>query len=223
MANDSKQAAARRILIIDDHPLFREGVKAIVRRTTDYAVVAEAGTFEEGMAAAREHAPDLAIVDLILPENNGVALTGQLLQEIPGLRVLVISMTTRAEQIAAAFKMGATGFLNKNSAPEELIPALDATSEGQPYLDGSVSRNVALELLTLQQGGGNGSAVTLTPREQEIMRLLASDLSTKEIAERLFISPRTVENHRSNLMHKLGLKSPIAFLRYAVRHGLVDL
>jgi len=223
MDNREQSDSAQKILLVDDHPLFREGVKAIVKRSDGYRLCCEAGAAAEAMQAAKADKPDLAIVDINLPDYDGIRLSEQLLEVFPELKILIVSITTQTEQIAASFQAGATGYMNKVSAAGELITALEAVSAGQFYLDGTVSQDVAKDFLVHQKSMAQGSYSTLTPREKEIMQLLAQDRSIKEIAERLFISPRTVENHRSNLMSKLGLKTTIEFVRYAFKQGLVEL
>lgn len=220
MATQEEQASKKSVLLVDDHPLFREGVKAIVDRSDDYYICCEAGTCAEALHAAESEMPVLAIIDINLPDCDGIRLTEQLLGLFPEMKVLIVSVTTKVEQIAASFEVGATGFMNKVSAAGELVRALDATMAGQFYLDGTVSREVAEDFFMHRKG--NGVHALLTPREREVMQLLARDYPVKEVAERLFISPRTVENHRSNIMRKLGLKSTIEFIRHAVRQGLVE-
>lgn len=211
------------VLLVDDHPLFREGVKAIINRSENYHICCEAGTSDEALQVAEVEKPQLAIIDINLPDYDGIKLSEKLLKIYPDLKILIVSMTTQVEHIAASFQSGATGYINKISASNELIKALKATDAGQFYLDGTVSQEIAEDFFLHRKSMDDGSYAELTPREREIMKLLARDYSVKEIAECLFISPRTVENHRSNLMRKLGLKSTIEFIRYAVKQGLIEL
>ncbi|WP_319762686.1 response regulator transcription factor [Maridesulfovibrio sp.] len=216
---DSRQC----VLLVDDHPLFREGVKAIINRSEEYYICCEAGTSAEALQVAESERPKLAIIDINLPDYDGIRLSEELLGLYPDIKILIVSMTTQVEQIAASFQAGATGYMNKISASGELIKALDATRAGNFYLDGTVSQEVAEDFFMHRKSMADGSYAALTPREREIMQLLARDYSVKDVAERLFISPRTVENHRSNLMRKLGLKSTIEFIRYAFKQGLIEL
>lgn len=214
------------ILIIDDHPMFREGLKAILKRDPRYEVIAEAGNGRDGLAAAREHCPDMALVDISLPDLNGIRLTRELKQFLPELRVIIVSMHSKIEHIAEAFKAGASGYLVKESASEGLLKGLNNVVRGEYFLDSSVSPTVVESLMNapLQKGASRDADYgTLTPREQEVMRLLAEGLSSRDIAEKLFISPKTAENHRANLMKKLNLHSNIELIRYAARLGLIDL
>ncbi len=215
-----------RILIVDDHPMFREGLKAILKRDERYEIVAEAGNGREGLEAAGATRPDMALVDISLPDINGIRLTRELKQSMPGLRVVIVSMHSKIEHIAEAYKAGASGYLVKESASEGLLKGLDTVARGEYFLDSSVSPTVVESLMSapLQKGLTRDAEYgTLTPREQEVMRLLAEGLAPKEIAERLYISPKTAENHRANLMKKLGLHSNVELIRYAARLGLIDL
>lgn len=214
------------ILIIDDHPMFREGLKAILKRDARYEVIAEAGNGRDGLIAAKEHCPDMALVDISLPDLNGIRLTRELKQFLPELRVIIVSMHSKIEHIAEAFKAGASGYLVKESASEGLLKGLNNVVRGEYFLDSSVSPTVVESLMNapLQKGASRDADYgTLTPREQEVMRLLAEGLSSRDIAEKLFISPKTAENHRANLMKKLNLHSNIELIRYAARLGLIDL
>lgn len=215
-----------RILIIDDHPMFREGLKAILRRDERYEIVGEAGNGRDGLDAAARTRPDMALVDISLPDINGIRLTRELKQHMPGLRVVIVSMHSKIEHIAEAYKAGAAGYLVKESASDGLLKGLETVARGEYFLDSSVSPTVVESLMSapLQKGLSRDAEYgTLTPREQEVMRLLAEGLAPKEIAERLFISPKTAENHRANLMKKLGLHTNVELIRYAARLGLIDL
>ena len=213
------------ILIIDDHPLFREGLKAIIERDNRFEVVGEAGNGREGLRLAKELKPDLALVDMSLPDQSGIQLTRELKNASLKTRIMIITMHSKVDYIVKAFRAGATGYVVKESASERLLQGMDTVLKGEYFMDSSVSHKVVKKLMQFPEKGAkitDASYDTLTPREQEIMVLLAEGLSSKEIADKLFISPKTVDNHRSNIFRKLNLHSVIELIRYAARLGIVD-
>ncbi|UCF93114.1 MAG: response regulator transcription factor [Desulfobacterales bacterium] len=214
------------ILIVDDHPLFREGLKAIIRRNSQFEVIGEAGNGQDGLAMAQKLKPDLVMIDLSLPDKSGVQLTREIRDQLPQTQVIVVTMHSKVDYIVEAFQAGAKGYVVKESAAEGLLKSLEAVTSGDYFLDSAVSHQVIKKLM---QFPGKEAKITdadygaLTPREQEILRLLAEGYATKEIADKLFISPKTVENHRANIMNKLNLHSTIALVRYAAKLGLIDM
>lgn len=218
-------AQRKSIVIVDDHPLFREGLKSIIGRNTAYSVVGEAKTGRKGLQIAMKFKPDLVLIDISLPDKSGIQLTREIRNQLPETRVLIISMHSKIDYIAEAFQAGATGYVVKESASNGLLKGLETVIRGDYFLDSSLSHAVVESLLNLpikEARIRDDEYGSLTPREQEIMRLLAEGLSVKEIAAKLYISPKTVENHRSNIMNKLGLHSAIELIRYAARLGLID-
>jgi DNA-binding NarL/FixJ family response regulator len=213
------------IIIIDDHPLFREGLKTIISRDDRFKVVGEAGTGYEGLEMTKRLKPDLVIVDISLPDQSGIQLTRDLRRFLSETKILIVSMHSKIDYIAEAFQAGATGYVVKESASERLLQGLKSVAKGDYYLDSSVSHAVVENLMKSPLKAAkitDADYATLTPREQEVMRFLAEGLSSKAVAEKLFISSKTVENHRANIMNKLGLHSTIELVRYAAKLGLID-
>jgi len=216
----------KRIIIIDDHPLFREGIKAIIQSDSRYEVVGEAGTASQGLKMATKLKVDLAVVDISLPDLSGFDLIQSIIKFSGDIRIVVVSMHSKVDYIVKAFQAGALGYLTKESASDRLMQGIEHTLNGEYFMDSSVSQQVIKKLACLPENKSVAVAdgyEALTPREQEIMVLVANGMSSQKIADKLYISPKTVENHRSRIMRKLDVSNVIDLARYAARIGLVDL
>lgn len=214
------------VFIVDDHPLFREGLKTIINQMDQFAVVGEAGTGREALLQIRQLRPSIALVDMSLPDQNGIELTRDIVHQVPKTRVMIISMHSKLDYIVKSFQSGALGYIVKESASDKLLRGLETVSHGDYFMDTAVSQKVINKLIALPEDAGiapEAAYHTLTPREQEIMTMVAEGFTTNEIATRLFISPKTVENHRSSIMRKLDVNSALELVRYAARLGLIDL
>lgn len=217
---------AKRILIIDDHPLYRNGLKIGLDEHEGYEAVGEAGTYAEGLRLARKLKPDLAMIDISLPDGSGIELTREIRSILPGTVVVIVSMHTKIDFISAAFQAGAAGYVAKGAGADCIMNAIEAVSSGEQYLDSTLSPKVLRKLTDTSKRKAKCIDETydsLSLREQQVMRLLAEGLTVQEIAGKLFVSRKTVGNYRYAIMSKLGIKSPLAFVRYAARLGLVDL
>ena len=213
------------VLIVDDHRLFREGLKAILNRESRYEVTGEAGNAAEAVQLARKIKPDLVLMDMALPDRSGIELIQDLRRQFPSIRVLVVSMHSKVDYIVKAFQAGAAGYVVKESASDRLLQGMECVLRDEYFLDSSISYKVVKKLMQAPQKHAqvtDAGYATLTPREQEILVLLAEGRTTGAIADHLCISPKTVENHRSNIMSKLDLRSPVELVRYAAKLGLID-
>jgi len=216
---------SKRLLIVDDHPLFREGLKAILRRDPSFAVAGEAGSYAEALRTAKACRPDLAVLDISLPDRSGIQLARELLQMLPDLGILMVSMHAKVDYVAEAMKVGALGYLTKDAATDNLLSGLRAVAAGQPWLDPTLSVEISRSLLARTPRGEEESLSaydSLTPREREVMRLVVEGLSNKEVAVALEISVKTAEHHRGSLMRKLGMQNSVELVRYAAKLGLID-
>jgi DNA-binding NarL/FixJ family response regulator len=214
-----------RIIIIDDHPLFREGIKTIIARSGQFEIVAESGNGRDGFEKITQLKPDLVLLDISLPDESGMEVARRIRYQLPKTRIIILSMHSRIDYIVEAFQSGATGYVVKESAAERLGQALNAVAAGEYFLDSSISHEVVAKLMSSPSKEAKVSDAgysQLTAREQEIMRMLAEGASKSEISESLCISIKTVENHRANIMRKLNIHSAMELVRYAAKLGLID-
>lgn len=211
------------IMLAEDHQIVREGLRALLAAEPDLAVVAEA-TEGLGVADTVERVrPDVLVVDLMMPGLGGLDVIAQVSQRVPTTRAIVLSMHTDEAYVLAALRNGAAGYVLKTAGIDDLLSAIRAVASGHVYLSAPLSERAMLAYVEKARRSTGDTYDLLTPREREVLHLVAEGYTSAEIAERLAISPRTAEIHRTNLMRKLNLRSQTDLVRYAIRRGIIDL
>ncbi|MFE3830310.1 response regulator [Streptomyces sp. NPDC059092] len=211
-----------RILLADDHALVRRGVRLILDNEPDLTVVGEAGDGAEAIELARAERPDLVILDIAMPRLTGLQAARELSRLQPGTRILMLTMYDNEQYFFEALKAGASGYVLKSVADRDLVEACRAAMRDEPFLyPGAVTALIRNYLDRVRQGDGIPDSA-VTPREEEILKLVAEGHTSKEIAGLLLISAKTVERHRANLLQKLGLRDRLELTRYAIRAGLIE-
>ena len=211
-----------RVILADDHTLVRAGIRALVEAIEGVVIVAEADNGRDAVALYKTHRPDLLIMDISMKELNGIEATLQIRAENPEARVLILSMHATEDFVHRALKAGAAGYLVKDSAPLELRMALQAIQRGEPYVSSRVSQHLVAGVAQGRARADGSALDSLTPRQREILQLVAEGKSTKEIAFTLSVSIKTVETHRAALMERLGIHDVAGLVLFAVRHKLVS-
>lgn len=234
-----------RVLLADDHTILREGIRILLEAEPDMDIVGEAGDGEEAVKLALELKPDIVLMDIAMPGMNGLEATRRLRAADPDIHVLILSMHEDQDYVVPILEAGASGYVLKRTAASELVSAIRAVYEGNSFLYPSVAKMLIQNYLRRQgeaedagdvdetaSGGvpipggalpGREKAKLLTPRELEVLRLIVDGLTNREIAEKLFISIKTVQAHRGNMMEKLGLHDRVELVKFAIRHGLATL
>jgi DNA-binding NarL/FixJ family response regulator len=212
-----------KILIADDHDIIRAGLRSILDADPDYLVVAEACTGLEALDLARQHQPSLIIMDVSMPDMDGIEATKAILREFPDTKVLALSMHENRDCLVRMLRSGASGFLLKIGAAKEILSAIHSVLAGRTYLSPSMIDGVVKDLITGVDPASRKQAVpSISPRQQEVLKHIVSGKSVKEIAFQLGLSAKTVEKHRAQLMEKLGAKSIAELTMMAIRMGLAD-
>ena len=213
-----------RILVADDHPVVRRGIRALLEGHADWEICGEATTGREAVEMARQLAPDLVVLDLSMPELNGLEATRQILKQAPRTQVLVLTMHHSEELAHQVLAAGARGYVLKSDADQHLVTAVESLRLFKPFLTPSIAAPGLHGRPHAGEGeeDGEGSRRDLTPREREVVQLVAEGRSSREVAQVLRISIKTVESHRTNVMRKLRIRSVSQLVRYAVRKGLVE-
>ena len=208
-----------RILIADDHEIVREGLRAMIQRVPDWEICGEAADGREAVTKATELKPDIVIMDVGMPELNGLDATRRIKRLLPQTEVLIFTANETEEIVRHVFKAGARAYLLKGEANKHLVPALEMLCKHRTYFSSTVSEMIFSGYLT---GGAEAEDIILTPRERETVQLIAEGKSNKEIASIFSISVKTVETHRAAIMRKLHLDSLAALVRYAIRNGIIQ-
>ncbi len=211
-----------RVLLADDHALVLAGIRALVEELGDTQIVAEANNGRDAVALAKQHKPDLVIMDISMHEIKGIEATAQILADVPSTKVLILSMHTTEDFVRRAIKAGAVGYLVKDSAPLDLKMAIAAVLRDEIYLSPRVSKHIVAGFLHGKPHQNESSMDALTARQREILQMIAEGKSTKQIAFQLDVSIKTVETHRASLMERLDIHDVAGLVLYAVRHGVIS-
>ena len=211
--------ASIRLILADDHPIVRHGLRQIIEADDGLAIVAEVGDGKAALAAIQTHAPDVAVLDIDMPGLDGFAIVRALATLPTRPEVVFLTMHSEQELFEAALELGIKGYVLKESAVTDIVAAIKAVAAGQPYLSPALSAHV----LARRSGEEDPTKIhpgldTLTPTERRVLKLIAADQSTKEIAAQLSVSPRTVETHRQNIGAKLNVRGSLALVRFALQH-----
>ncbi len=213
-----------RILLVDDHQIMRDGIKSLLSEESDMEVVGEASHGREAVQLAKRLGPDLVVMDLSMPELNGIEATRQIMAEMEGVKVLALSMHRDPRFVAGVLEAGANGYLVKDCTASELTSVIRLVAQGRTYLSPEVTDLVVKGFVgRLAEDVSHPPASVLSPREREVLQLLAEGFKAKEVAQRLHLGVKTVETHRRNLMEKLDINNLVDLIRYALREGITSL
>lgn len=210
-----------RVMLVDDHTILRDTIRLLLEKHEDVEIVGEAGDGREAIDLAEQTQPDVVLMDAAMPGLNGIEATAQIRKRLPRTKVLVLSGYRYEDQIRAALRAGASGYALKSSSSEELLLAIRTVSQSNTYLSESLAEDDQFRSYLLQPERRGGGEATLSPREREVLQLIGEGYTNRGIAERLFISVKTVEAHKEHIVQKLGAKGSADLIRYAIRKGLV--
>ena len=207
-----------KILIADDHGIVRSGVRLLLDRQPDMEVVAEAEDGVDALEKAVQHKPDVAVLDVSMPRMTGLQATHEIKQQSPATQVLILSMHDDERYLFEALRAGASGYVLKRAADKDLVDAVRAANRGEPFLTSNAQQALIRDFIDR----GEAPHDELSPREQEVVKLIAEAHTNKEIAQILHLSEKTVESHRGRVLQKLGMRDRVELVRYAIRRGLVE-
>ena len=215
-------AKKTRVLIADDHKIFRDGIKALLEREKDIQVLAEAESGNEVLEKLSGQTVDVILMDIDMADTNGIETTRQVKEKFPQVNILVLSMHGEQNYIVKMLEAGAIGYILKNTGKEEMLTAIKSVAQGDSYFSREVSARLIEHLNRPAQSSTKSNDIPLTDREIEVLKLIAQEYSNPEIAEKLFISIRTVDTHRRNLLDKLGVKNTAGLVKYALKMRLIE-
>ncbi len=211
-----------KVLVADDHTILRQGIKSLLANEEEIEVIGEAKNGREALTIIEETLPDVILMDIAMPGLNGLEATRRIKKRFPRMKVLVLTMYTNEEYIFQILNAGANGYLVKETAFQDLISAIKAVYKNEAFMSPSISKKVINSYIKRAQNDEQEICEILTTREREILQLIAEGNSSKKIAELLFISPKTVETHRTHIMDKLNIHNRTGLVKYAIRKGIVD-
>jgi two-component system response regulator NreC len=211
-----------KVLVADDHTILRQGIKSLLANEKEIEVIGEAKDGREALTIIEETLPDVILMDIAMPGLNGLEATRRIKKKFPRMKVLVLTMYTNEEYIFQILNAGANGYLVKETAFQDLISAIKAVYKNEAFMSPSISKKVINSYIKRAQKDEEETCEILTTREREILQLIAEGNSSKKIAELLFISPKTVETHRTHIMDKLNIHNRTGLVKYAIRKGIVD-
>jgi len=212
-----------RVVVCDDHTILREGVRVLLESQPDMVVVGEASDGEEAVTVVDQLRPDVVLMDIAMPRVDGLEATRRIRDRHPDIRVLILSMHEDEEYVFPILEAGAGGYVPKKTASTDLVNAIRTVARGESFLYPSVAKKVVEEYLRRKERPAPDPYDGLTPREIEVLTLIAEGLTNQEIADRLFVSVKTVQAHRSNILQKLGVHDRVDLVKYAIRKGLIRL
>ncbi len=213
-----------RVVLADDHRMMREGIRALLEREDDIEVVGEAADGREAVRLTTQLCPDVVVMDVSMPLLNGIEATRQIRRDCPGARVLTLTVHETKDYVAQLLAAGASGYIIKRAGGDELVSAIRAVQRGEAFLHPSIAKLVIEDYVRrLKAGEGLSAQEVLTDREREILQLIAEGYTNREIADSLHLSIKTVQNHRSNIMHKLDLHDRGELIKYAIQQGIIHL
>jgi DNA-binding NarL/FixJ family response regulator len=212
-----------RVLLVDDHAILREGIKALLEKQDDIEVVAEAADGREAISRVAQFRPDVVVLDISMPMMDGLESTRQMKRDNPDIKVLVLTMHDNEEYFFQLLRAGASGYVTKKSVSRELVSAIEAVYRGESFFCPSMAKFLLSDFLRLDKAVENTGQEELTPREREIVKLIAEGYTNQQIADLLHRSVKTIESHRSNILRKLGIHDSIELVKYAVRKKLIEI